>query len=84
MPEYNFILAGRAGVGKTELFQYIKTGVAPKYDPDDETDPDLDDSRTALAEMGLERLEHETEANGRQIKVHSTMAMCVLKQLSSM
>ncbi len=67
MPEYNFILAGRAGVGKTELFQYIKTGVSPKYDPDDTTDPD--DSRTAPSDFGLERLEHEVEVNGREIKV---------------
>lgn len=67
MPQYNFILAGRAGVGKTQLFNYIKTGIAPKHDPDY-----ADDSRTTmtpLGDTGLERLEHETFVNGRQVKV---------------
>ncbi len=59
-------------MGKTELFQYIKTGVAPKYDPDETTD-----SRTALSDLGLERLEHETQAYGRDIKVLNTFIVFI-------
>lgn len=64
MPEYNFILAGRVGVGKSSLFSLIKTGIAPKYDLDDQ------DTTNVYSEMGLERLEHETVVNGRDVKVN--------------
>ena len=60
MPEYNVILAGRVGVGKSSLFSLIKTGKA--------RDPKTSDSRNTY-EMDLERLEHETVVNGRYVKV---------------
>ena len=63
MSEYNFILAGRVGVGKSTLFSLIKTGIAPNFESD------FDEYGNVYNEMGLERLEHETVVNGKDVKV---------------
>ena len=62
MPEYSFVLAGQLGVGKSSLFTRIKQGIFPEFS--DETG-----TRQTWDDVGLERLEHETTVDGREVKV---------------
>ena len=62
MREYSFVLAGRVGVGKTNIFRRLQSrGLL--------TSEDLSSAGKCHDDFGLQQLTIETEVGGRDVKV---------------
>lgn len=66
MPEYNVVLAGRYGVGKSSLFNKLRTGEAPEG----VTEGVLSTKTWTWGEDdGLDNYVHERKIDGRDVRV---------------